>query len=430
MRNVYNFSAGPAVLPEEVLTEAAAELLAPEAELEALAQGLRLALEGDSVSAYGGVIAANRTVTRAMAETVQDIFTEVVVAPGFEPAALEILQAKKNIRLLELPEGFERDVLEYRQVSGGALLQVSDRLDAPGDDPAGWTLAAGAPADEQTLADLAFAWKALRAVKSNAILLADHGDRFVIYARRLFHDTFAAENHGSFGPHYQSELWRTSGRNAIHFLLAGTPLPEVITARLDWSTELDPWPSAGSGAIFKPIGTGRITLAVEVQAPTTAGKQPSALVSCSISPFDLNLIAPVNFIILHFETIEFLLAAGKKPDVNVKFREGNGIEFAGPLTFINTLKDIIPFDGFSDPPYLDVTAEGINAGFDLAIPDLAVGVFALTNIALAMTVEPLIVEVQAQRVLPGDLVPDRVRSLAIGQVLGHLQHRDQRQPAR
>jgi hypothetical protein len=162
----------------------------------------------------------------------------------------------------------------------------------------------------------------------------------------------------------------------------GLKLPEVITARLDWSTELDPWPSAGSGAIFEPIGTGRITLAVEVQAPTTAGKQPSALVSCSISPFDLNLIAPVNFIILHFETIEFLLAAGKKPDVNVKFREGNGIEFAGPLSFINTLKDIIPFDGFSDPPYLDVTAEGINAGFDLAIPDLAVGVFALTNIAL------------------------------------------------
>lgn len=162
----------------------------------------------------------------------------------------------------------------------------------------------------------------------------------------------------------------------------GLKLPEVVTARLDWSTGLDPWPSAGAGAIFEPIGQGRITLAVEVQAPTTAGKQPSALVSCSISPFDLNLVAPANFIILHFETIEFLLAAGKKPDVNVKFRQGNGIEFAGPLSFVNTLKDIIPFDGFSDPPYLDVTAEGISAGFDLAIPDLAVGVFALTNIAL------------------------------------------------
>jgi hypothetical protein len=176
-------------------------------------------------------------------------------------------------------------------------------------------------------------------------------------------------------------LVTTAERTLVQFA-QGLKLPEVITARLDWSTEIDPWPSAGSGAIFKPVGQGRITLAVEVQAPTTPGKQPSALASCSISPFDLNLIAPVNFIILHFETIEFLLAAGKKPEVNVKFREGNGIEFAGPLSFVNTLKDIIPFDGFSDPPYLDVTSEGINAGFDLAIPDLAVGVFALTNIAV------------------------------------------------
>jgi hypothetical protein len=170
---------------------------------------------------------------------------------------------------------------------------------------------------------------------------------------------------------------------ALMAFAQGVKLPEVVTARLDWSTELDPWPASGGDAIFSPIGgKGRITLAVEVQAPTTPGKQPSALVSCSISPFDLRLIAPVTFITLHFETMEFLLAAGKKPDVNVKFKEGNGIEFEGPLSFVNTLKDIIPFDGFSDPPYLDVTAEGIKAGFDLAIPDLAVGVFALTNIAV------------------------------------------------
>jgi hypothetical protein len=76
------------------------------------------------------------------------------------------------------------------------------------------------------------------------------------------------------------------------------------------------------------------------------------------------------------------MVPGKKPDVNVQFAQPNGIEFKGPLEFVNTLKDIIPFDGFSDPPYLDVTAKGINAGFDLAIPDLAVGVFALTNISL------------------------------------------------
>ncbi len=129
----------------------------------------------DPVSAFGGVIAANRTVTAGMANTVKDIFTEVVVAPGFEPEAVEILSKKKNIRLLVLPEGFARDTVEYKQVSGGMLLQASDRIDADGDDPATWTLAAGAAADEATLADLAFAWHAVRAAKSNAILVAANG---------------------------------------------------------------------------------------------------------------------------------------------------------------------------------------------------------------------------------------------------------------
>ncbi|MGX5358573.1 bifunctional phosphoribosylaminoimidazolecarboxamide formyltransferase/IMP cyclohydrolase [Kocuria sp. KH4] len=173
LRAAYDFDE-PAVAVVKHNNPCGIAVATPGAE-DPIADAHRKAHACDPLSAYGGVIAANRTVTRAMAETVKDIFTEVVVAPGFEPEALEILQARKNIRLLELPEGFARDALEYRQVSGGALLQVADRLDAAGDDPAAWTLAAGAPADERTLADLAFAWKALRAVKSNAILLAEQG---------------------------------------------------------------------------------------------------------------------------------------------------------------------------------------------------------------------------------------------------------------
>ncbi|MGZ7236428.1 hypothetical protein ACXWOK_09545, partial [Streptococcus pyogenes] len=91
--------------------------------------------------------------TAAMAAQVKDVFTEVVVAPSFEPEALEILSAKKNLRLLALPEGFVRDAVEAKQVSGGMLLQIADAVDADGDDPATWTLAAGAAADEATLAD-------------------------------------------------------------------------------------------------------------------------------------------------------------------------------------------------------------------------------------------------------------------------------------
>ncbi len=128
----------------------------------------------DPVSAYGGVIAANRVVTKAAAEQIAPVFTEVVVAPGFEPEALEVLQAKKNIRLLEV-DGAPSAPVEVRPVSGGLLVQEVDRFQADGDDPASWTLAAGEAADDATLADLEFAWRAVRAAKSNAILLAHDG---------------------------------------------------------------------------------------------------------------------------------------------------------------------------------------------------------------------------------------------------------------
>lgn len=129
----------------------------------------------DPVSAFGGVIATNRTLTVAAAEQIAPVFTEVVVAPDFEPEAVEVLSRKKNVRLLRVTgvEGGARR--EQRAVSGGVLVQDVDLLDTPGDVAAGWTLAAGEPADDATLTDLVFAWRAVRAVKSNAILLAADG---------------------------------------------------------------------------------------------------------------------------------------------------------------------------------------------------------------------------------------------------------------
>jgi len=127
----------------------------------------------DPVSAYGGVVAANGVITRAVAEQIAPVFTEVVVAPGFDDDALEILTAKKNLRLLVVEGGAPGS--DLRPISGGLLVQDRDGIDAPGDDPMTWTLAAGEPADAATLADLAFAWRAVRAVKSNAILLARDG---------------------------------------------------------------------------------------------------------------------------------------------------------------------------------------------------------------------------------------------------------------
>ncbi|MGY5138202.1 bifunctional phosphoribosylaminoimidazolecarboxamide formyltransferase/IMP cyclohydrolase [Streptomyces nigrescens] len=139
-----------------------------------VAEAHRKAHACDPLSAFGGVIAVNRPVSVAMAEQVADIFTEVIVAPGYEDGAVEILARKKNIRVLRCPEAPSNPV-EVKPVDGGALLQVTDRLQAEGDDPANWTLATGQALSAAELAELAFAWKACRAVKSNAILLAKDG---------------------------------------------------------------------------------------------------------------------------------------------------------------------------------------------------------------------------------------------------------------
>ena len=127
----------------------------------------------DPVSAFGGVIATNRPVSLAMARQVAEVFTEVIAAPGYEDGAVELLSSKPSIRLLVTSGG--RSPVELRPIDGGVLLQARDLFQAPGDDPAAWTLQTGAPADALVLADLAFAWRAVRAVKSNAILLASAG---------------------------------------------------------------------------------------------------------------------------------------------------------------------------------------------------------------------------------------------------------------
>ncbi|MFF7096062.1 bifunctional phosphoribosylaminoimidazolecarboxamide formyltransferase/IMP cyclohydrolase [Streptomyces rubradiris] len=139
-----------------------------------VAEAHRKAHACDPLSAFGGVIAVNRPVSKEMAEQVAEIFTEVIVAPDYEEGALEALAKKKNIRVLKAP-GAPANTGEAKQIDGGVLLQVTDRLQADGDDPANWTLASGEALSEAELRELAFAWRACRAVKSNAILLAKDG---------------------------------------------------------------------------------------------------------------------------------------------------------------------------------------------------------------------------------------------------------------
>ncbi|MFI1480731.1 bifunctional phosphoribosylaminoimidazolecarboxamide formyltransferase/IMP cyclohydrolase [Streptomyces sp. NPDC020747] len=139
-----------------------------------VAEAHRKAHACDPLSAFGGVIAVNRPVSKEMAEQVAEIFTEVIVAPEYEDGALEALTKKKNIRVLRAHQGPAASV-EVKQIDGGRLLQVADRLQADGDNPSSWTLATGDALSPGELAELAFAWRACRAVKSNAILLARDG---------------------------------------------------------------------------------------------------------------------------------------------------------------------------------------------------------------------------------------------------------------
>jgi phosphoribosylaminoimidazolecarboxamide formyltransferase/IMP cyclohydrolase len=139
-----------------------------------IAEAHRKAHACDPLSAFGGVIAANAEVDAEAAAQIAEIFTEVVVAPSFTDEAVAILSAKKNLRILRAP-AWAPAGLELKPISGGLLVQRPDRIDADGDDPVNWTIATGEPVDAATLADLEFAWRAVRSVKSNAILLASGG---------------------------------------------------------------------------------------------------------------------------------------------------------------------------------------------------------------------------------------------------------------
>ena len=139
-----------------------------------VAEAHRKAHACDPLSAYGGVIAVNQEVTVELAKQLDGILTEAIVAPAYTPEALEVFRAKKKLRVLAAP-AWNPPPTEIKQVSGGVLVQTADRVDASGDDPANWTLATGDALTGSDLADLVFAWRAVRGVKSNAILLARDG---------------------------------------------------------------------------------------------------------------------------------------------------------------------------------------------------------------------------------------------------------------
>lgn len=153
--------------------------------------------------------------------------------------------------------------------------------------------------------------------------------------------------------------------------------------KFEWRPPIKSWPAGQP--IFEVLPGGGLVIAVELAAQSGTSHEPSMDVACRLQKFDLNLIAPETFLKLHFNKIEFTASSREKPDVNVDF---GGIEFVGVLSFVETLRTLIPLDGFSDPPALTVSEEGIEASFSLGLPNIAVGVFSLSNLSLgaALTV--------------------------------------------
>ena len=134
-----------------------------------IAEAYLKAYEGDTVSAFGGIVAFNRTVTAAAAEAMEPVFYEVVIAPDYEPAALEILQKKRNLRILAIDKQPDTPAYDLRPITGGILVQTADAI---AEDPTSWTVATQRQPTKNELKDLAFAWKAAKHIKSNAIVFA------------------------------------------------------------------------------------------------------------------------------------------------------------------------------------------------------------------------------------------------------------------
>lgn len=158
---------------------------------------------------------------------------------------------------------------------------------------------------------------------------------------------------------------------------------EELTIRFDWNPEIDSWwfpgVSHADDPIFRANDKRGFLVAVEAKVKKNGSSAPKISVVCGLKQFDLVLIAPASFLELNFEKIEFSVDSAAKMDVDVRM---SGIKFVGPLSFVETLRDLIPLDGFSDPPHLDISPKGIDAGFSLALPGITVGVMSLTNLSL------------------------------------------------
>lgn len=153
---------------------------------------------------------------------------------------------------------------------------------------------------------------------------------------------------------------------------------EELVVRFDWQPEMKSWGLAPNEPILRVNDKHGFIIAVEARIKRSGGASKVSVL-CGLKHFDLVLVAPASFIELNFEKIEFTVDTSAKMNVDVLLTD---IKFVGPLSFVETLRDLIPLDGFSDPPALDISEKGIDASFSVALPAIGVGMFNLSNLSL------------------------------------------------
>ncbi|MEU4212409.1 hypothetical protein AB0F13_20820 [Streptomyces sp. NPDC026206] len=181
----------------------------------------------------------------------------------------------------------------------------------------------------------------------------------------------------------QVATWTTAAggvislRQAVEKAALGAKLPETVNARLEWSPTIQKYPS--DDPVFVPDADGRFSIVVDLRGSLRRDLSAGADVTCSLERFSLLLVPSFNALRLSFKHVRFSARAGKKPDIDVVLKS---VDFIGPLSFVQTLRRLIPVDGFSDPPGIEVTPSGITARYALPLPNLAIGVFSLENLRL------------------------------------------------
>ena len=289
----------------------------------------------------------------------------------------QAIEAMKNAAGASLPAGFKQSILNTAQKMGQLMAQLASlpTLANLGEALLGELYdIVGSPQNTATMLT-----KPAAALKEKLDSLKARIDSFNDELKRADLLDGAPRNAVSSALSAVLEILNSDITKLLEMLTG-----DELTVRFDWNPEIKSWSLDGSSdpkhQLFRANDKNGLLVTVEAKVKKNGASSPKIGVNCSLKHFDLVLIAPAGFIELNFEKIEFSVDSAAKPDVDVLL---SNIKFLGVLSFVETLRDLIPLDGFSDPPYLDITSKGIDAGFGISLPSVCCGMLNIANLSLA-----------------------------------------------